>query len=170
MAPSRRQFLRGNFSGKADAIRPPWALDEEAFVSRCTRCAACIDVCPTHIIVKGRGNYPRIDFARGECTFCAQCVTVCRDGALQRAEHRPPWSIKAVIGPSCLARRDVVCRTCGDACEAQAIRFRPRLGGASLPELDPQACTGCGACVALCPAAAITMADSGLGRPAPPAV
>lgn len=57
-----------------------------------------------------------------------------------------------------MARGNVVCRTCGDACEAAAIRFRPRLGGAALPEVDGEKCTGCGACVAPCPAAAITLA------------
>jgi ferredoxin-type protein NapF len=161
MALSRRQFLRGNFAGRSDAIRPPWALAEEAFIARCTRCAACIKVCPSGVIVKGRGDYPRIDFARGECTFCGECVAACRDGALQRSEDRPPWTVKAVIGARCLARQDVVCRTCGDACGLQAIRFRPRLGGASWPELDTQACTGCGACVSVCPATAIAMANSG---------
>jgi ferredoxin len=43
-------------------------------------------------------------------------------------------------------------------CEARAIAFPPRLGGCSLPQIDPARCTGCGACVAPCPTAAIEIA------------
>ena len=65
----------------------------------------------------------------------------------------------AVIGDRCLARHGVVCRSCGDACEARAIRFPPRLGGVALPTLDGEACTGCGECVAVCPAVAISLPE-----------
>lgn len=61
------------------------------------------------------------------------------------------------IAGSCIAFGNAVCRSCGDACEAGAIRFRPRLGGAAVPEVDAAKCTACGACVAPCPVAAITL-------------
>lgn len=65
----------------------------------------------------------------------------------------------AVAADRCLARLGIVCRTCGDACEPRAIRFPPRLGGVAVPVLDVEACTGCGECVQLCPAVAISLAE-----------
>jgi ferredoxin-type protein NapF len=68
----------------------------------------------------------------------------------------------AVIGPGCIAyAQNVVCRSCGDACEAAAVRFSPRLGGAALPAVLTEHCTGCGDCVTACPAGAITLAPAG---------
>lgn len=154
---SRRQFLRGDLSGQKAPRRPPWALPEAEFLAACTRCGACVPVCPEKIVVVERG-YPRIDFGRGACSFCGACAAACQPGALKAAPGERPWRILPVFGEKCMARGNVVCRTCGDACEAAAIRFRPRLGGAALPEVDEEKCTGCGACVAPCPAAAITLA------------
>jgi ferredoxin-type protein NapF len=70
-----------------------------------------------------------------------------------------PASAKPVahIAPHCLANDNAVCRSCGDACPVNAIRFRPRLGGAALPEIDTEKCTACGDCVAPCPVAAVTI-------------
>jgi len=151
---SRRAFFRGRPRPAAE-IRPPWALPEAEFSDRCTRCNECLTVCPTHILVVGDGGYPTVDFRAGECTFCGDCVTACQPQALQRGEDQAAWPYKAEIGPTCLPRQGVECRVCGDFCEARAIRFKPRLGGSPLPELDPALCTGCGACVAPCPSAAI---------------
>lgn len=154
---SRRQFLRGDLSGRKAPQRPPWALREDEFLAACTRCGDCAAACPEKIIVVERG-YPRIDFARGACSFCGDCAAVCRPAAIRRVAGERPWRILPTFGDKCMARENVVCRTCGDACEMAAIRFRPRLGGAALPEVDGEKCTGCGACAAPCPAAAIALA------------
>ena len=69
-----------------------------------------------------------------------------------------PWALKARIAESCLAKKGVECRVCGDPCPEAAIRFSPRLGGPPVAEVDTGSCTGCGACVAPCPAAAISLA------------
>jgi ferredoxin-type protein NapF len=156
---SRRQFLRGDFKSRRHPQRPPWALVEERFIEQCTRCGACDPVCPTHILVVIRG-FPEVDFKLGECTFCAACLDACKAGALQRSSDtgsRTPWSITAHVGESCLPQRDVECRICGEYCAANAIRFSPRLGGPPVPEVRGELCTGCGACVAPCPAAAISI-------------
>lgn len=153
---SRRQFLRGDVSGRKPALRPPWALEGDAFLAACTRCGDCLPVCPTKIIAIAAG-YPTVDFARGECTFCGACADACKPRALLKAEA-PPWRINAQIRTNCMAFANTVCRSCGDACAAAAIRFRPRLGGAAVPEVDAGKCTGCGACVAPCPVQAIALA------------
>lgn len=153
---SRRQFLRGNFSGRnAAPPRPPWALAEAAFVAACTRCCDCTNVCPQHILVLDREARPTVDFGRGECTFCGKCVEACAPQALARRPGALPWPLKARIKSNCLAKTNVVCRACGDACPAQAIRFRPDVMKAAQPEVDDALCTGCGACFAPCPVQAI---------------
>ncbi len=154
---NRRQFLRGNFKAAPAPQRPPWALAEESFLDACTRCGACVPVCPTRIIVIVRG-YPEVDFKLGECTFCGACATACKDKALLNSDSQiRPWAIKAQVAGACLAQRGVECRICGDHCAVAAIRFSPRLGGPPVAEVDAVSCTGCGACVAPCPVNAISI-------------
>jgi ferredoxin-type protein NapF len=154
---SRRQFMRGDFKARHAPQRPPWALAEESFLAACSRCGACVPVCPTRILVIVRG-YPEVDFKRGECTFCGACASACKDGALLRGDgDAAPWPIKARIAENCLPRRGVECRICGDHCPAAAIRFSPRLGGPPVAEVIAESCTGCGACVAPCPVDAISV-------------
>lgn len=152
---SRRGFLFARPRPVAPQQRPPWALPEATFVDACTRCGECVKGCPTGILVTGDGGYPTVNFLGGECTFCGDCLTACQPAALLRAEEAAPWRIIATISANCLAEQRVECRVCGDFCEARAIRFTPRLGACSLPEIDAGRCTGCGACVAPCPAKAI---------------
>ena len=153
---SRRGFLRGRPRPRAE-IRPPWSLPESAFIDRCTRCGDCLTACPEKILVLGDGGFPTVDFARGECTFCGACAAACQPLVLVRREGLPAWPYKALVGEACLPRRGVECRVCGDFCDVRAIRFPPRLGGSPLPEVNLETCTGCGACVAPCPTAAITI-------------
>jgi len=159
VAVSRRQFLRGDVRGSRARIRPPWALPEAAFTAQCTRCDDCVTACPDSLIARGSGGYPEIDFRRGACTFCRKCVDACRAAALQAeaAGSFTGWSHRAVISTGCLSAQGVVCRACGDHCQARAIRFRLATAGRSFAQLDLARCTGCGACVAVCPAGAMTM-------------
>ena len=153
---NRMQFLRG----KKDEIRPPWSVMESRFTELCTRCDDCMTVCDEHIITKGRGGFPVIDFQKGECFFCGDCVQKCTTGALQPEQFTTearPWDLKASIKDNCLNFKGVVCRSCGDRCAERAIRFRPQVGGRLNLELSVETCTGCGACVAPCPVQAVTV-------------
>ncbi|MGL3821181.1 ferredoxin-type protein NapF [Sphingopyxis sp. R3-92] len=150
----RRAFLRGK--AEVDPIfRPPWAIAEAEFLDACTGCDSCVTACPEHVLIAGEGGYPHFDPSRGECVFCRQCVDACETGALDGARDRP-WAIKGEIAATCLARNGVTCFSCRDACGEAAIRFRPALGGAH-PDLHQARCTGCGACVGVCPVSAITL-------------
>lgn len=153
---SRTRFLRGDFSGRRDPIRPPWALAEAAFTDTCSRCGDCIKACPEKIIIKGRSGFPEVDFKQGECSFCGECVAHCGDGALLR-DGAAPWDLRAVVNEGCIARQGVVCMSCKEQCPYSAIRFRPWLGGIALPEIDQLKCTGCGACYQPCPVGAIEL-------------
>jgi len=159
----RRDFLRGRFStpsSPAAPLRPPWARAEEDFLRLCTRCGDCVRACPTRIIVGAAHVFPSVDFRQGACTFCGDCRAACPGGALQppsASGEAPPWKLRAETKPSCLGHQRVECRICEDQCERAAIRFPPRPGAISLPEIDPERCNGCGACVAPCPVGAINM-------------
>ncbi|WP_334158589.1 ferredoxin-type protein NapF [Oryzomicrobium sp.] len=158
---ARRHLLFGRFrqagQGAVLPFRPPWSLawtDEAAFAAACSRCDACIAACPAGVLKRGDGGFPELTFAAAGCTLCRECVSACRDGAFA-ADAVEPWNLAVAFTEACLPGRGVECRSCGEHCEAGAIRFRPRLGGAPLPALDADACTGCGACVPVCPAGAI---------------
>lgn len=70
---------------------------------------------------------------------------------------QPTGPQKAQFGEDCLAGQGIVCRTCGDHCDAGAIVFAPRPGGVALPVLLAERCTGCGECAPDCPTLAIAM-------------
>lgn len=106
----------------------------------------------------GSGGYPAFDPLRGECTFCGDCANACATKALDRQAIRPPWDwVADVNDESCLARHGVVCASCQDGCGERAIRFQPALGTVPVPIIDTMRCTGCGACVGLCPTQAIAL-------------
>lgn len=161
---TRARFLRGDIRARRLPLRPPWSLPETSFVNLCNRCGECAKRCPEGILVAGEGGFPAVDFTRGDCTFCGDCVAACETGALG-APADEPWDLRAAIDSGrCIAFRGVVCRACGEHCEARAIRFRLAVGGRALPELDPGACSGCGACVRPCPVQAIEVTHGKRGR------
>jgi ferredoxin len=59
--PARRSLLKGKISIKPEK-RLPWVIDEKTFVSECTQCNGCIDVCETKIIIKDAQDFPKINF------------------------------------------------------------------------------------------------------------
>ena len=155
--PRRRALLRGRIvdvtAPHAPAVqRPPWALHEEAFTARCVRCHACVDACPRHVIRVGDGGFPAMEFFRQGCDFCAgepACEAACEPQALNRAARQQAWpDWKIAVSDQCLARRQVECRSCGDACDARAIRFKPAPGGIE--------------CVGVCPVGAVRMTHATL--------
>ncbi|TAA47184.1 ferredoxin-type protein NapF [Corallincola spongiicola] len=139
-------------------LRPPWGQAEHLFTDLCTRCSDCLDACPTGLIKIGSGGFPEVDFSAAECTFCGDCVDACQTDALSRQEDQQAWDYRAEVQEdSCLSLQGVFCRSCSDPCDSRAITFRLHVGGKAQPEIDLQACTGCGACVAPCPASAIVI-------------
>lgn len=157
VALARRDLLRGRIARPAPvAVRPPHAVPEARFATLCDGCALCAPACPETVIRLDAARRPVLAFAQGECTFCDACATACPTGALTLHEARP-WTAKAVIAAGCLAVGGVHCRSCGDACPVDAIRFVPRADGRFLPAIAVDLCTGCGACVAPCPVAAVAV-------------
>lgn len=153
-SPARRAFLRGG-GPVVRRLRPPWAIAEARFLDLCTACDACVVACPEQVLHRGEGGYPVFEPHSGACVFCRKCVDACDTNALD-GEPARPWAIRAEISSSCLTLNGVTCFSCRDACGETAIRFRPALGGARV-ELDASCCTGCGACLGVCPVSAIAL-------------
>lgn len=152
---SRAQFLRGSFKA-SPVLRPPWAITESEFINHCSRCNDCITSCPSQIIKRGSGGFPEIDFQQGECTLCGDCLTACPTGALNPSISPPrPYHIQ--ITSQCLSYQGVFCMSCQEQCETRAIRFPMVNASVPQPIIEHDQCTGCGACVAPCPTAAISL-------------
>jgi ferredoxin-type protein NapF len=151
-----RRHLFSRLRGGPAQLRPPWSLAEDLFVEACTQCGGCLSACPTGLVRRGHAGYPIVVFDGAACTFCAACADACKDGCFDRTASAP-WPLKAVIAPACVEAKGVTCRMCGEACEAAAIRFRPKLGGGADATIDAGRCTGCGACVSVCPVGAISI-------------
>ena len=107
---SRRQFLvsavsgaaaipmlrvSGHLTGNWDAslVRPPGALPEKAFLSRCIKCGQCMRICPTNVIQPAgmQGGLeglwtPVLNFRIGTsgCQFnCIACGNLCPTAAIR---------------------------------------------------------------------------------------
>jgi ferredoxin-type protein NapF len=65
----------------------------------------------------------------------------------------------AKIDRTCLTRQGESCSDCDDLCETGAIRFKSVAGGAAMPEIVEDACTGCGDCLGVCPVDAIDLKE-----------
>ncbi|MBF0265059.1 MAG: ferredoxin-type protein NapF [Gammaproteobacteria bacterium] len=155
---SRANFIRGKFSNKTQAIRPPWSIDEQQFTDLCHRCDDCIKACPGKIIERGDAGFPQVNFRLGECDFCGDCEKSCKTNALHKIEEdQQPWQLNLLIKEDCLVNKNVVCRSCGEVCDERAIRFKPKIGGVFIPEFDLGQCSGCGACVNVCPVNAVQL-------------
>lgn len=166
-ARSRRAFLTGRPAAKAAALkvrglRPPWTLSESAFAAACTGCGDCVTACPEAILYIGADKLAAVDFRRGEglCTFCGACAEVCPAPAFLAATARAaeaPWHWRAAVGTACLTNSGIMCQSCKDGCSDGAISFAYGAGRIPHPHVDLARCTGCGGCVAPCPAEAIAL-------------
>lgn len=154
---SKRNLFRGRPSSGENLTPLPWT--SEQFTDQCNRCGDCISSCEENIVIKGDGGFPSIDFKQGECTFCQACANSCEQNIFDLNKD-PIWSLTAIINDQCLAKNAVVCRTCEDQCDQQAIQFKLQTGGRSTPIVSLQDCNGCGACYATCPTKSIQIKEA----------
>ena len=70
-------------------IRPPGAVEEEAFLAGCIRCTKCQDACEPGAIqfyAESEGKHfhtPYVDPAIKACNLCMKCTQVCPTGVLE---------------------------------------------------------------------------------------
>lgn len=165
---NRREFLATNFQSifkfmgemilpsfeqERNFIRPPGSDDEIHFLTTCTRCGICKDVCPVSTIdlfniesgAKLAGT-PFINVNEVACTFCDKCIDHCPTNALSYTDTYPKVGTAKVVEANCMAYKNVMCDYC--------VRSCPVDGALTLykgkPEVHEGLCTGCGECSVSC--------------------
>jgi ferredoxin len=159
------QFAAGGFvttavagimgtAGAQDLPRPPGALEENAFIARCSRCLRCLSVChpiaiqPGHWL-DGPRNLGTPILLTAKCIRCMECIRTCPTGALSKI---PKAEVR--LGRMVLDRE--VCPTwlntsrcdrCFRACRRKAISLVDR----RYPVIDMDRCEACGICIRRCP-------------------
>ena len=148
-------------------LRPPGALPEMEFFSRCTRCGLCMKVCPSN------GLQPAWSMAwiedifspvliprRGPCEpGCNACGRVCPSGAIASlplaAKQWAKIGTAEVQEARCLAlAQGRPCEICRKACPFGAIDLVPAPSvDVLVPRVNAQKCFGCGYCEKHCPTA-----------------
>jgi len=132
-------------------------MQEYILREACTRCNACVDVCPADAITPldaswgdARGT-PAIDPRKQPCVVCTglKCTTVCPSGALQHIINVPEVKMGTarVDTARCVTYAGTACRVCVDVCPVSGALTSD---GGGHPFVDEHVCVGCGLCVRAC--------------------
>ncbi len=153
----RRHTARPRVDEKEEfRFRPPGALAEREFLSRCIHCYICQDVCPVGCIQMSGDNEsdrhtPYISPRLKGCTLCLQCGDACPTGALKPLSEKSDVrvGVAAVDETICVSHlRTGVCGACFTVCPLRGKAITQGLFNA--PTVHPDACTGCGLCEEVC--------------------
>ncbi len=146
-------------------VRPPAALPEMDFLSRCVRCGECMAACPTNTLqpiwfdagfmgLFSPALTPRRSYCNPECHMCAN---VCPTHAIQKVS--PSERIWAKTGTAVINRQKCIawehqksCMVCDEVCPFKAVQFRKEPGNpVPVPQVMEDKCAGCGYCEHYCP-------------------
>jgi ferredoxin-type protein NapG len=186
-------LMKGTAAAHSEAVglRPPGALDEEEFLSRCIRCFRCGDACPNRAIVAlstrsgsdfsrtpgpAEEGTPVIFPRRQACMLCTGvpgdellCTAACPSGALQLVKKTQADILAKVhMGTAridhniCYSWNGASCGVCARACPLGGLALKAGLF--ERPEVDPDFCVGCGLCERACiryPQAAVVIPRGG---------
>jgi len=142
-------------------LRPPGALAEDEFLSRCIRCGQCSEVCPNNCIkyfglekgVSAMGT-PYVTPREQACILCMKCGDACPTGALKPIKRTREDILENVkMGHAhvdeslCLSFQGKTCGVCARACPLGTVSIK--VGYLEQPHVQP-GCIGCGICERSC--------------------
>ncbi len=142
-------------------LRPPGALPEDDFLSRCIHCGQCGEACPNRCIQYfadenglASADTPYIVPREKACILCMKCGDVCPTGAIQKVRYELDDILaKVKMGHAlidkqlCLSWQGKSCGVCYRACKLPDVAIR--VGYMEQPEIL-DGCVGCGLCERSC--------------------
>lgn len=167
-------FARPGLARSAQALRPPGAIAEEAFLGACMRCGLCVRACPYDTLKLSDGvsglargvavGTPYFEARKVACEMCEDipCVKACPTGALDHAlsdiGQAKMGTAVLIDEENCLNFLGLRCDVCYRVCPVidKAITLEKRSNPRSdrhamfLPTVHADACTGCGKCEKSC--------------------
>ncbi|MBF0542114.1 MAG: 4Fe-4S dicluster domain-containing protein [Nitrospirae bacterium] len=144
---------------KSGLFRPPGAIPEQEFLTKCSRCDKCITSCPKGALIRferpdsiNHGT-PILIFRKSACVLCETfpCSSSCSTGALIMPISKSDVKIgHAVIFPNhCLSWQGSPCVKCHEICPFPDKALT--LDDNNRPIISEANCVGCGLCVQNCP-------------------
>lgn len=151
--------------GVKGLLRPPGAVLETDFLSRCVRCGECMVACPTNTLqpIWFKAGVPALFSPaltprRGFCDpQCHECGHVCPTNAIRPIQ--PEDRIWAKTGTAFIIRQKCLawefkksCMVCDEVCPYDAIEFLKETDHpVPVPHVVENKCAGCGYCEHFCP-------------------
>jgi ferredoxin-type protein NapG len=145
---------------KYPPLRPPGALEEKPFLSKCIRCRRCGQVCPNETIKyydsfdPAMTGTPYINPREKGCILCMKCNNTCPSGALVTIADDSEEILKnvrmgkAVVDKNiCNSFNGYVCGVCVFACPYDGIAIYSETW--EQPVVTDK-CVGCGLCEQVC--------------------
>ncbi len=165
---SAKRILSPNSGPRARPLallRPPGALPEIEFLSRCVRCGLCMKTCPTNGLQPAWSSgwvedifSPVLTPRSGNCRHdCNACGLVCPTHAIAPLPlAQKQWAkigTADVVESRCLALSyNQPCIVCYEACPYGAIEMgRVPNVKVPVPMVNAEHCYGCGCCEQNCP-------------------
>lgn len=157
-------------------LRPPGALSEDKFLTKCIRCGLCVSACPYDTLRLAQFRDGGIGIGTPfykpreiPCYMCTDipCTVACPTDALDQASvsdgdklniNKARMGVAVVDDKNCVAYLGVQCDACYRACPLidKAIVLKEEHNARTgkhamlLPIVDSDYCTGCGKCERAC--------------------